>query len=167
MNDITVDRITGALGVVLASVYVLYARSIEDSMLADAVGAAGVPTGVGVMLALASLALLLKTLRSAADDLTDEMPAPGMAASGVSRRPHAMAAGLLAILAVYVALLPVLGYVPSIGLLIGAVAWFAGARQLLSVTACMVLAGPLLWLMFDWALEIRLPVGLWPQWLGR
>jgi len=167
MNDITVDRITGALGVVLASVYVLYARSIEDSMLADAVGAAGVPTGVGVMLALASLALLLKTLRSAADDLTDEMPAPGMDASGVSRRPHAMAAGLLAILAVYVALLPVLGYVPAIGLLIGAVAWFAGARQLLSVTICMVLAGPLLWLMFDWALEIRLPVGLWPQWLGK
>jgi putative tricarboxylic transport membrane protein len=77
-----------------------------------------------------------------------------------------MAVGLLAILAVYVALLPVLGYVPSIGLLIGAVAWFAGARKAVSVVACMVVAGPLLWLMFDWALEIRLPVGLWPQWLG-
>jgi len=166
MNDSTVDRITGALGVALASAYVLYARSIEDSMLADAVGAAGVPTGVGVMLALASLALLLKTLRPAADDLT-EMAEPEMDASGVARQPHAMAAGLLAILAVYVALLPVLGYVPAIGLLIGAVAWFAGARQLLSVTICMVLAGPLLWLMFDWALEIRLPVGLWPQWLGK
>jgi hypothetical protein len=167
MKDRTADRISGALGVTLATAYVLNAQTIEDSMLADAVGAAGVPTGVGVMLALASLALLLKTLRSAADDLTDEMPAPGMDASGVSRRPHAMAAGLLAILAVYVALLPVLGYVLSIGLLIGAVAWFAGARQLLSVIACMLLAGPLLWLLFDWALEIRLPVGLWPQWLGR
>jgi hypothetical protein len=78
-----------------------------------------------------------------------------------------MAAGLLAILAVYVVLLPVLGYVVSIGLLIGAVAWFAGARKPVSVMACMVIAGPLLWLMFDWALEIRLPVGLWPQWLPR
>jgi lysylphosphatidylglycerol synthetase-like protein (DUF2156 family) len=167
MKDRTVDRITGVLGVAMSSTYVLHARSIEDSMLADAVGAAGVPTGVGVMLALASLALLLKTLRSAADDLTDETAEPETDASDVARHPHAMAAGLLAILAVYVALLPVLGYVLSIGLLIGAVAWFAGARQLLSVNACMVLAGPLLWLLFDWALEIRLPVGLWPQWLGK
>jgi putative tricarboxylic transport membrane protein len=167
MKDRTADRISGALGMALAIAYVLHAHSIEDSMLADAVGAAGVPTGVGVMLALASLALLLKTFRSVSDDLTEEMDEPEMEAASVAPSPHAMAAGLLLILAVYVALLPVLGYVLSIGLLIGAVAWFAGARQLFSVIACMVVAGPLLWLLFDWALEIRLPVGLWPQWLGK
>lgn len=162
MNDRTVDRITGTLGLLLSGAYVLQAHAIEDSLLADAVGAAGVPTGVGIMMALASLALLIKSLASAPQPAsTPEDVEPGGA-----QHPHAMAVGLLAILAVYVALLPVLGYVPSIGLLIGAVAWFAGARKAVSVVACMVVAGPLLWLMFDWALEIRLPVGLWPQWLG-
>lgn len=157
------DRISGLLGMALSIAYVMHARTIEDSMLADAVGAAGVPIGVGVMLALASLALFLKTWQ-----VTDAVDLPqDEEVAGASAHPHAMAAGLLAILAVYVALLPVLGYVVSIGLLIGAVAWFAGARKPLSVMACMVIAGPLLWLMFDWALEIRLPVGLWPQWLAR
>lgn len=167
MKDRTADRISGALGVALATAYVMHANTIEDSMLADAVGAAGVPIGVGVMLALASLALLLKTFRSAPDGQSEAMDEPEKEASRGAQHPHAMAAGLLAILAVYVALLPVLGYVLSIGLLVGAVAWFAGARQLLSVIACMVVAGPLMWLVFDWALEIRLPVGLWPQWLGK
>jgi len=163
MNERMADRISGLLGLLLSIAYVMHARTIEDSMLADAVGAAGVPIGVGVMLALASLALFLKTWRTtgAADAASNDEEA------GASEHPHAMAAGLLAILAVYVALLPVLGYVVSIGLLIGAVAWFAGARKPVSVVACMVVAGPLLWLMFDWALEIRLPVGLWPQWLAR
>jgi len=162
MKDGTVDRISGALGLLVSVAYVLHARSIEDSMLADAVGAAGVPIGVGVMLGLASLALFLKSWGHAQTE-----PAHDTQEAGASANPRAMAAGLLAILALYVSLLPVLGYVVSIGLLIGAVAGFAGARKPVSVFICMVVTGPLLWLMFDWALEIRLPVGLWPQWLGR
>ena len=48
-----------------------------------------------------------------------------------------------------------------------AVAWFAGARQRQTILYCMLLAGPFMWFIFDWTLEIRLPVGLWPQWVGR
>jgi uncharacterized membrane protein len=54
----------------------------------------------------------------------------------------------------------------SISLLVGVVAWFAGARQRTSLLACMLLAGPLLWLLFDWTLKIRLPIGLWPKLMG-
>jgi putative tricarboxylic transport membrane protein len=165
MNDALVDRISGTLGMLLASAYVLYTRGIEDSMLADPVGAAGVPTGVGVILFLASLVLFVKSWRAPKSQpvLTDALAGD---APGGSAHPHALAAGLLAMLAAYVALLPVLGYVLSIGLLVGGVAWFGGARRARSLALSMLLAGPVLWSLFDWMLEIRMPVGLWPQWLG-
>lgn len=165
MTDHVVNRITGVLGMALSISYVMYARGIEDSLLADAVGASGVPTAVGVVLLLASLALFLKSLGGAvqlgAPDAVGAAPE-----AGGSAHPHRMALGLLGILLAYVALLPLLGYVLSIALLVGAVAWYAGARQRLSILACMAAAGPLLWLLFDWALAIRMPAGLWPQLLG-
>lgn len=166
LTDALVDRITGALGALLSISYVLYARGIEDSLLADGVGANGVPTGVGVALLLASLALFCKSWAvssNAAEPDADEENADEDGA----KHPHRMALGLLVILAAYVALLPFLGYVVSIGLLVGSVAWLAGARKRVSVLACMLIAGPALWLLFDWALEIRMPVGLWPKLLGE
>jgi putative tricarboxylic transport membrane protein len=162
LSDARVDRITGALGVLLSVGYVLYARGIEDSLLADGVGANGVPTGVGVVLLLASLALFCKSW-AASSGVTEQ----DAVEEGGAKHPHRMALGLLGILAAYVAMLPVLGYIVSIGLLVGSVAWLAGARKRASVLACMLIAGPALWLMFDWALEIHMPMGLWPKLLGK
>jgi putative tricarboxylic transport membrane protein len=164
MNDALVDRISGGLGMLLAACYIANAQSIEDSLLADAVGASGVPTGVGVVLLIASLFLFVKSFKSKASMLNETEEEP---IEGGSQHPHAMALGLLLILVAYVFLLPILGYVLSIGLLVGAAAWFAGARAYTSLALCAVLAGPLLWFVFDWTLEIRLPVGLWPMWLGK
>ena len=164
MNDALVDRISGGLGMLLAASYIVNAQSIEDSLLADAVGAAGVPTGVGVVLLIASLFLFVKSFKSKASMLNETEEEPS---EGGSQHPHAMALGLLLILAAYVFLLPILGYVLSVGLLVGAAAWFAGARRYTSLVLCAVLAGPVLWFVFDWTLEIRLPVGLWPLWLGK
>ena len=164
MNDALVDRISGGLGMLLAASYIATAQSIEDSLLADAVGASGVPTGVGVVLLIASLFLFVKSFKSKASMLNETEEEP---TEGGSQHPHAMALGLLLILAAYVFLLPILGYVLSVGLLVGAAAWFAGARRYTSLVLCAVLAGPLLWFVFDWTLEIRLPVGLWPMWLGK
>ena len=164
MNDALVDRISGGLGVLLAASYIATAQSIEDSLLADAVGASGVPTVVGVVLLIASLFLFVKSFKTKAGMLPE---IEGETAEGGSEHPHAMALGLLLILAAYVFVLPVLGYVVSVGLLVGAAAWFAGARRYTSLVLCAVLAGPVLWFVFDWTLEIRLPVGLWPMWLGK
>jgi putative tricarboxylic transport membrane protein len=164
MNDALVDRISGGLGMLLAASYIATAQSIEDSLLADAVGASGVPTGVGVVLLIASLFLFAKSFKTKAGMLTET---EGETAEGGSEHPHAMALGLLLILAAYVFFLPILGYVLSVGLLVGAAAWFAGARRYTSLVLCAVLAGPVLWFVFDWTLEIRLPVGLWPMWLGK
>lgn len=167
MNDNTRDRITGAIGLVLSVAYVSYAKGIEDSLLADAVGASGVPIGVGVMLGLASFALFIKTglqaapaLASSRADAEDEGADAAADAPQGSQHPHRMAAYLLVVLASYVALLPLVGYIIDMALLIAAVAWLGGARKVKSIAVCAVLAGPLLWLMFDWALKIRLPKGL-------
>jgi len=168
MNDALVDRISGGLGVLLAGSYIMTARGIEDSLLADGVGASGVPMGVGIVLLLASFCLFVKSLKNKA--AIDEPPHSSKtelpAASG-HKHPHAMALGLLLILALYVCLLPFVGYVVSVGILVAAVAWFAGARSHASLVMCSALAGPVLWLVFDWALEIRLPAGLWSMWLGK
>ena len=58
MNAQQGDRITGVLGILVSASYVAYARQIEDGLLADEVGAAGVPTAVGVLMMLAAAALL-------------------------------------------------------------------------------------------------------------
>ncbi len=168
MNDALVDRISGGLGMLLAGSYIVSAQGIEDSLLADGVGASGVPMGVGIVLLIASFFLFVKSLKNKA--AMDEPPhsgeTEGPAAMG-SKYPHAMALGLLLILATYVFLLPLLGYVLSVGILVGAVAWVDGARAYNDLSVCAELAGPVRGLVFDWALEIRLPVGLWPMWLGK
>lgn len=154
---------------VLSTAYVLYAKGIEDSLLADAVGASGVPIGVGVMLGLASLALLVKTWLQAASVLASSSAVDATAderALQGSQHPHRMAASLLLVLAAYVVILPIVGYVLAIGLLIAAVAYLAGAREAKSIWLCALLAGPFLWLTFDWALKIRLPKGLLLPMLG-
>ena len=71
MNDALVDRISGGLGMLLAACYIANAQSIEDSLLADAVGASGVPTGVGVVLLIASLFLFVKSFKSKASMLNE------------------------------------------------------------------------------------------------
>jgi peptidoglycan biosynthesis protein MviN/MurJ (putative lipid II flippase) len=75
--------------------------------------------------------------------------------------------GLLVILAAFVAIVPALGFVVSIGLFVAAVAYYAGARDAKTLLWCALITGPMLWLSFDFALEIHLPTGMWSQWIGK
>ncbi|MBU3739807.1 MAG: hypothetical protein FGM55_12740 [Rhodoferax sp.] len=162
------DLWTGALALALGGAYVAQARGIEDSLLADAVGASGVPVAVGSLLAACGLALLLKAgwpRRAAAPGNAGDGP-PTDAGGAAPWRPHAAAAGLLLILVVYVLIQPWLGYIVSVGLLTLAAAWFGGARDRRALAGCLLLSGPLLWLLFDVLLRVRLPAGAWRAWLG-
>jgi hypothetical protein len=69
--------------------------------------------------------------------------------------------GLLLILAAYLVLLPWLGYVLAIGLLSAAVAWFAGGRESKVLLGFALFTGPLLWFLFDFALKVKMPAGIW------
>jgi hypothetical protein len=42
-----------------------------------------------------------------------------------------------------------------------AVAWFAGARDRVALLGMALCTGPLLWLMFDFALKVHMPPGVW------
>ena len=160
MNAQQADRITGALGILVSASYVAYARQIEDGMLADEVGAAGVPSAVGLPMMLASASLLLKTLRRAKADAnhSSDEPAPWAA--------HKLALYLLAVLAGYVLVLPVAGYWVSVALLIGAVSALVGARDRKTILACSVLGASSLYTLFTLLLKIHMPAGLWPTWMG-
>ncbi|MEO6408926.1 MAG: tripartite tricarboxylate transporter TctB family protein [Burkholderiaceae bacterium] len=155
MNDRRRDLLLGVVVAGFALAYIAGARAIEDSLLADAVGAGGVPQAAGLVLLLAALALVVKSLL--ARD-------PGRATSqeddeATPWRGPLLGAGLLLALAVHVLLLPVLGYIVSTSLLVGAVALLGGARDRLPLGLCTALSGLALWAMFEWALQIRMPSG--------
>lgn len=166
MNAAQRDRLTGLLGMAVAAIYVYQASLIEDSLLADAVGVAGVPSAIGVLLFAAAALLFLKSWvpsqAKVSDEAEEEAPEPGG-----SEHPHWKAMGLLALLSFYLLMVTVFGFVMSIGALVAAVAYFGGARRFKTLMWCALLTGPLLWLSFDYALEIRLPTGMWSQWIGK
>ena len=158
------DRLTGCLGMAFSSMYIYQASLIEDSLLADAVGVAGVPTAMGYLRLVASLFLFLKSWLKTKQkaELSEDATEPGG-----SEHPHLKALGLLVILAAFVAIVPALGFVVSIGLFVAVVAYYAGARDAKTLLWCALITGPMLWLSFDYALEIHLPTGMWSQWIGK
>lgn len=155
-------------GILVSSGYIWQARAIEDSLLSDEVGAGGVPAGVGMVMLVASIVLLLKALlaRARAPQGAAQASAPAGDADDEFAHPHRMALGLLAILAGYVALLPWAGYVVSMGLLVAAVALFARARMAPVLAGFAVCTGPILWFLFDYLLQVRMPAGAWRALIG-
>ncbi len=153
------DRLLAVTAAVFAASLVAAARSIEDSLLSDAVGAGGVPQGVGLAMAAAALALFTKSFNDA------DVSAAAADADAVAKpwRPTLLrTAALVLILVLYGVLLPLLGYPLTVSLLVGASGWLAGAAPRWPLALCALVAGPALWLLFDRLLQVRMPVGtLW------
>jgi hypothetical protein len=151
------DRLLAVIVAVFAASYTAAARGIEDSMLSDAVGAGGVPQGVGIAMLVAAVALFIKTFIGTDAEAKPAREAEGEADGGLWRT-----AGLVVILIGYGLLLPVLGYPLTVSLLVLASGWLAGAAFRLPLWLCAALSGPLLWGLFDQLLQVRMPVGsLW------
>lgn len=155
------DRLLALCAGAFAASLIAGARGIEDSLLADEVGAGGVPQGVGLAMAVAALALFAKSFmgaKAAASVATDDShDADGGAMPWHSALLRTTA--LVLILLVYAALLPRLGYPLSLSLLVGASGWLAGAAPRWPLWLFAVLSGPSLWLLFDQLLQVRMPVG--------
>jgi hypothetical protein len=154
------NLITGSVGLIFSLVYIRFASGIEDSLLADEVGASGVPLAIGGLMALVSALLLFKAFIQKPTPVlhsdADQEPDPD-----APQNPHRLALGLLLILAAYLVLLPWLGYVLAIGLLSASVAWFAGGRESRVLLGFALFTGPLLWFLFDFALKVKMPAGIW------
>ena len=137
----------GLFALALAGVYFAGATTIQESLLADAVGADGVPRILAAATAFVGAALLLRGLARPRDAASEDLPAGHLARAG----------GLLAILVAYLVLVPWIGYLPAIAGLLGAVSLYAGAKPGRS-WALMTIGGALFfWLLFTRLLGISMP----------
>lgn len=146
----TRDTALGLLLLVLAGAYYAAAAALPVSELADAVGPGGLPKVYAVVLAVLAALLLAGSRRAAPGTRT-------VVTATQTRR----VVGLLAIGALYVALVPSVGYPVAIaGLLVGT-AWYQGGRLDRQVVTVGVVGALVFWVVFVGVLGIQLPAGAW------
>ena len=151
-----------ALGV--SAGYLYEASQISQSLLEDAVGARGLPVAVGRVMAVLALIQCGRGIVSRTSAENDA-PSPAKDDPGAGARPRWLSLSLLAILCIYVAILPYGGYIASTALLIAAVARVAGTAFNRSFIIIAIVGSAVLWLLFDPLLGIALPAGSW--WVGQ
>lgn len=154
---------------VLAIAYWIGADAIPQSRLAGQVGADGLPKLLGVTLAFLSVCLAAQTFaemrkrqRSGAAAGEEEEEGGNLS----DWRMHLRALGLVGIGALYILLLPILGYAVSAGLLLAGVATYAGLKPSWQTLAFGVGGGILYYIIFVRVLQIPLPSGFWPSVFG-
>lgn len=157
------DLAGGFVLLAIAAAYWWAIGDIADSTLADEVGAAGLPRILAVLLAGFGLVLVARAMLAGALNFgRAPRPVPAAAASSDDREPMAelpRALAFLAFGAAYIAVLPVIGYLPAVALLIAAVAVFEGARPSWR-TGLVALGGAVLyWAVFVRLLGVRQPPG--------
>lgn len=151
------DEIFGLGAVAVAAAYWAAADRIQVSLLADSVGADGVPKALAGILAICGTLLTVTTRLKAQPRDT---PETGPAVAAAERRTHLRAAGLLIGLAVYAMLMPIIGYPIALALLIGGAAVYGGMRARSGVIAVSAAAGIGFWLLFR-LLGVSMPLGDW------
>lgn len=159
------DLLLGLVALGVSAGYLYEASRIAESLLADVVGAGGVPTALGWAMAALGMILCVRGVLSFAPAKIAAAPSVAGSNPCAPMRPHLLALGMLAILMVYVVVVPHVGYVAATALLIGAVARFAGVSFDRNLPLVAIAGGLVLWLLFDPVLGISLPVGSW--WQGR
>jgi putative tricarboxylic transport membrane protein len=145
------DLLLGIVAMALAATYLLAAGTIPESLLSDAVGAAGVPKLAGWAMGIAGALLCLRSIRRGSVH---------GATPPIRWRRHLLALGLFGLLVAYVILAPVVGYPLSIALLTGVVAWYAGARFGWRLCAIAIASGAMFWVLFAQVFGVPMPRGL-------
>ena len=144
------DGALGIAGLVLAGAYYLMAADVPESQLADAVGPQGLPKIYAAVLAGLSLILVTRSFRRRA---SADQKAPSLI------RPL----GLLAFGAIYLAVVPFLGYVISIAALIAVTTWYQGGLFNRRIVLVSIGGAVVFWLMFVRLLGVPHPPGIWPS----
>jgi putative tricarboxylic transport membrane protein len=149
------DLISGLVLLAVSGTYYAWSSEIADSTLSDEVGATGLPHVLSVILAILAVLLIVRAMllrrartAAAAADADDE---------GDAGLPRAI--GFLLLGAVYVFVLPFVGYVAGTALLIGAVALYEGAPRNWVVLAAAVGGAVFYWAIFVKLLGVHQPVG--------
>ena len=156
------DLVFGGAAFALAVGYYLMAAMIPASLLADAVGPQGLPKTYAALLAGLSLILIIRSLASHPFVRSVRLQ-PTISQQAVSQRSLWRVAGLLAIGAAYVVVVPWLGYMLSLAALIMATTYYQGGAWNRQVAAVAVSGAIVFWLLFVVLLGIPQPAGLWPS----
>jgi putative tricarboxylic transport membrane protein len=156
------DLVCGVLMLILAIAYYIVATAIPRSTLADSVGPQGLPTSYAIALGILSLLLIGTTLIGRGGGVHAVLGAARDTAAS-DRYAALRAAGMLAIGAAYVAVLPWLGYIVSLALLICAAAWYLERRYTRWMLPIAAIGAFGFWLVFVEILQIPQPAGLWPS----
>ena len=147
------DELVGAGALLALAVgYFALAGRIRTSLLSDAVGADGLPKLLAI--ALGALALMAAARAKLARG------------DGLRFADHLRPLAIAAIGFAYVALAPLLGYVPALALLIAAAIVHFGARAKAMIAANAIVGALALWLIFARLLGIAMPAGPWARLLG-
>ena len=154
------ERRVGLTALAFAGIYYYFASEIPRSLLADSVGAHGLPKAYAVSLALLALTLIARSLKAPAG--ANPEPDTDTATWG----GHLRAFGLLALGAGYLLLVASAGYLLTMSLLIGAMALYCGATLDWRLFVISVVGGGLFWLVFVKMFEIPLPPGTWWRWFA-
>lgn len=154
------DAIVGIALLALAVLYWFGADAIPRSRLAGGVGADGLPKALAYALGLLSLVLIGRSLamwRAA------QAERPSAKEAAEQRRRHLRALGMFGFGILYILMLPRLGYLLSVILLVGGVAWYNGKAPSPTLAAVAVGTGVLFYVLFVRFLDISQPPGLWPD----
>jgi hypothetical protein len=156
------DLVCGVIMLALAIAYYGVAAAIPHSTLSDSVGPQGLPISYAIALGILSLLLIANTLIGRGGGV-QAVVGHGKNAGKSDLYAVLRAAGVLLLGGAYVALLPWLGYIVSLGLLIlGVVCYLEGRlnRWALPIAAA---GGVVFWVIFVEILQVPQPAGLWPS----
>lgn len=154
------DLAFGSAAFALAAGYYLMAAAIPQSLLADAIGPQGLPKTYAVLLAGLSLILIIRSLGRRRVASTGSAVSQG---PGIQKQVLWRVMGMLAIGAVYIVVVPWLGYILSLAGLIVATTYYQGGALNRQVAVVAVSGAVVFWLLFVMLLGIPQPAGLWPS----
>jgi hypothetical protein len=150
------DLAFAALGFALAGAYYAAADALPTSLLADSVGAGGIPKLLAGALALLSLLLGARSLLASVPTASTD--------AGIGH--HLRALGVAGFGFAYVAVAPYLGYPLALALLVAAATLYYGASLRPTVFVYAIGCAALLWLVFARMLGVAMPGGVWVRLLG-
>jgi hypothetical protein len=144
------NAICGAAGLALAIVYYRLADELPRSLLADPIGADGLPKLLATMLGLLSAILLVGALVR-----------PRVPGKSTSIATHLRSAGMLALGIFYFFALPWLGYLLTMAVFLLAVTLYAGLRPGVQPVLVSLAGAVVLWGTFVHVFRISMPPGVW------
>jgi hypothetical protein len=157
------DFVAGCILLVFSVIYYLAATAIPESRLSDSVGPGGMPKAYGIALGVLSVLLIVQSLLARRHAVANASDAKVRDAARKDLHGAMRAAVMLAIGVAYVILLPLIGYILSIALLIGATAWYQERKRPHWLVPTAIIGAGALWIVFVEVLQIAQPAGFWPS----